>query len=73
LKPEDKIRIGNEIFQLIYHSHGGFTHDEVYSMPIARRYFFLKCLIEQKKKEQEANKPSSSSPNSVAHPPIVKK
>jgi len=58
LEPEDRVRIHQEIFHLVYNSNGGFTHDEVYSMPVFLRYFYLKMLIEQKQKENDANKDS---------------
>ena len=64
LNPEDKVRIHQEIFQLIYNSQGGFTHDEVYNMPIYLRYFYLRCLIEQKEKETKQAKESSAPPAS---------
>lgn len=74
LTPEDKVRIYQEIFQLVYNSNGGFTHDEVYSMPIFLRYFYLKMLIEQKDRE---SKETNNESNSVvkkgpARPPFVK-
>ena len=60
LTPEDKVRVHQEIFQLVYHGNG-FTHDEVYSMPIPLRYFNLKMLIEQKEKEkEEVNRPQEN-------------
>jgi len=63
---EDKIRIHKEIFTLVYNSNGGFTHDEVYFMPIYLRYFYIKMLVEQKKTEEQqyknAETPASSGP-----------
>jgi hypothetical protein len=55
LNPEDRIRIYGDIFQLIYNSNGGFTWNEVYSMPISTRYFNIKMLIHQREKEKEAS------------------
>ena len=77
LNPEDKVRIHKEIFHLIYNSNGGFTHDEVYSMPIFLRYFYLRMLIEQREKENEEAKsgehvPSGTSPKTPSRP-FVKK
>lgn len=74
LKPEDKVRIHQEIFHLIYNSNGSITHDEAYSMPIYLRYFYLRMLIEQKQRESEASKegnkdfPSVSNKNSSRTP-----
>ena len=53
LTPEDKVRVHQEIFHLIYNSNGGFTHDEIYTMPIFLRYFYFKMLIEQREKENK--------------------
>lgn len=73
LNPEDKVRIHEEIFNLVYHSNGGFSHDEAYSMPVFLRYFNLKMLLNQKQKEKEAaeNKPENTPPP-VKGPPITK-
>ena len=74
--PEDKVRIHQEIFTLIYNGKGGFTHDEVYTMPIFLRYFYLKMLIEQREKE---NKQENDAQHSNSHPsrfqsrPFIKK
>ena len=64
--PEDKVRIHQEIFTLIYNGKGGFTHDEVYTMPIFLRYFYLKMLIEQREKE---NKQENDVQHSNSHSP----
>lgn len=76
LTPEDKLRIAQEIFYLYYYSNGGVTHDEAYSMPIYRRIFNLRMIIEEKKKESEAAKNQesdmSSKPKGVARPNIKK-
>jgi len=71
LRPEDKVRIHQEIFSLIYNTNGGFTHDEVYTMPIYLRYFYLRMLIEQREKENKQSKEASapkSSKKVVAKP-----
>jgi hypothetical protein len=75
LTPEDKVRIHQEIFQLVYHGNGGFTHDEVYTMPIFLRYFYLKLLIQQKEKENETtnDEPDGVVKKSPARPAIPKK
>ena len=77
LTPEDKFRIHQEIFHLVYNVNGGFTHDEVYSMPVFLRYFNIKMLIEQKEKENkqthaaEQERPSLS-PKVVPKPNVKK-
>jgi hypothetical protein len=59
---EDKLRIHQEIFHLCYNANGAFTHDEIYSMPIFLRYFNLRMLLEQRKKEEAAQKNHDSAP-----------
>jgi len=61
LTPEDRVRIHEEIFHLVYNSNGGFTHDEVYSMPIYLRYFNLRFLLKQKEQEKEASEKQQDS------------
>jgi len=78
LTPEDKVRIHQEIFHLIYNSNGGFTHDEVYSMPVYLRYFYLRMLIDQKQKETDQSKRQDSSdmsskPKGISRPNIPRK
>jgi len=67
--PEDKVRIHQEIFHLIYNSNGGFTHDEVYAMPVFLRYFYLKMLIEQKEIENKQAKSQESDMTSKSKSP----
>lgn len=69
LNPEDKVRIHEEIFQMVYNSNGGFTHDELYSMPIYLRYFNMKLLIQQKEKEKEAQEKRSDTHSSYPKGP----
>ena len=49
---------------MCYHSQGGFTHSEVYNMPVYLRNFYLKELEDAKEKEQKAyDKANKSSTN----------
>jgi hypothetical protein len=79
LTPEDKFRIHQEIFHLVYNANGGFTHDEIYSMPVFLRYFNIKMLIEQKDREAKQSSDSrgedgpSSTPRVAPKPTISKK
>jgi hypothetical protein len=71
LNPEDKVRIHEEIFNLAYNSNGGFTHDEVYSMPIFLRYFYIRMLIKQRQLEkQESERNTEDSTPTTKGPPI---
>ena len=44
----------SQIFEICYHSQGGFTHSDVYNLPIYLRNFYHKKLIKAKEEEQEA-------------------
>tara|TARA_R100000322_G_C5351218_1_gene168401 strand:+ start:365 stop:592 length:228 start_codon:yes stop_codon:yes gene_type:complete len=52
LKPEDKPKLHEQIFQLMYYGKG-FTHSDVYNMPIYLRNFYYKQLADTRKKENE--------------------
>ena len=41
------------IFQIIYHSGGGFVHSDLYTMPIYLRNFYYNELVTTRKKENE--------------------
>jgi hypothetical protein len=53
LTPEYKKILLDEIFLLCYHSNGGYTHDQVYDMPIRYRRYYLQKLVETHEKQQE--------------------
>ena len=59
---------------MCYYSQGGFTHDDIYSMPTYLRNFYSKELIDVKKREKkEADKASKkSSGKGVSRPSISK-
>ena len=43
-----------EIFTLIYHSHGGFNWSDVYTMPVWLRKYYMKQLVDTKEAEKKA-------------------
>jgi hypothetical protein len=49
----------------VYYSNGGFTHSEVYNMPIYLRAFYIKQLEDAKKEEAEAVKSASKKGNTL--------
>lgn len=53
LTPDYKKIVLDEILLLCYHSQGGFTHDEVYDMPIRYRRYYLQKLSDILEKQQE--------------------
>jgi hypothetical protein len=56
LTSEDRVRVAKEIYTLSTKTEGGFPHDQVYSMPVYKRYFYLKMLIEEKEAEAKVAK-----------------
>ena len=63
LTSEHKIEIHKVLFALVYYSNGGFTHSEVYNMPIYLRAFYIKQLEDAKKEEAEAVKSATRKGN----------
>lgn len=53
LTPEYKKVVLDEILLLCYHSQGGFTHDEVYNMPVRYRHYYIQKLSELLQKQQD--------------------
>jgi len=53
LTPSYKNILLEEIHTLCYFGQGGFTYDEVYSMPIRYRHYHLKKVIEHLEKQAE--------------------
>ena len=50
-----------EINQLVYHGGGGYTHDQVYSMPIWLRRFYIRDInriIEEQNQKSKENSPT---------------
>lgn len=69
-----KVRLHSEILALIYSSNGGFTHSDIYNMPISLRMVYIKELMDIKNKEQEQIKKSQNGPSShaISRPDIPK-
>ena len=69
LSPKNKSDIHKQIFQLIYYGEG-FTHSDVYSMPVYLRNFYYQELLEAKKSENKKIKESQNKSKSVSQPNI---
>jgi len=63
----------SEVFQLAYHSQGGFSHDQVYSMPVAKRRYYLNLLVQQKKKEEKQIEDAKTDNKPTYSPPTLSK
>ncbi len=59
LKPEHKDKIHEEVFTICYYSKGGFTHTEVYGMPVYLKRWYLKKLADVKKEEKKQHEQAS--------------
>jgi|TARA_R110000822_G_scaffold75901_1_gene182586 hypothetical protein len=55
LTVEDKPKLHEQIFQLMYYGIG-FTHSDVYNMPVYLRNFYYKQLSDTRKKENDEMK-----------------
>ena len=76
LGPNYKLGLHEEIFSLCYHGKGGFVWDDVYSLPIHLRRFYIQQItkaIEEKNKAENAayNKSTRAMPsfNKPSTPP----
>jgi hypothetical protein len=73
LAPDYKLGLHEEIFSLCYYGKGGFTWEDVYSLPIHLRRFYIqqisKAIEERNKAEQgEYNKSKRSTPTFSSTP-----
>ena len=68
LTPQNKPDIHEQIFQLMYYGEG-FTHSDVYSMPVYLRKFYYRKLVETRKKENDEIKKSQQK-SKISKPPI---
>ena len=69
LTSKDKPKLHEQIFQIIYYGQG-FTHSDVYDMPVYLRNFYYKKLIDTRKKENEETKKAQNKNNSTSRPAI---
>jgi hypothetical protein len=74
IRPESKMTMHSEIFDLCYYSNGAFTQDGVYKMPTSLRSFYMKKLVDAKKAESDAQKSTNDgdTSNKIARPPTIK-
>ena len=72
LKPQDKLNLHKDLFSLIYYGQG-FTHEDVYNMPVYLKRFYLNQLLDIKNKEKKQTEKSSKGPSKIARPPSYKK
>ncbi len=68
LTPSYKVHLHDQVFDLVYHGKG-FTHYEVYNMPVYLRHFYVRKIQHIYAEEKKANDKATRS----AKTPLVKK
>ena len=58
---------------MLYHSNGAFTHDDIYSMPVYLRRFYLRELENTKAEERKAHEKVMNKSKSISKPGISPK
>jgi len=72
LGPNYRPALHSEILDLVYFSNGGFTHTEVYYLPVWLRRYYLKKIADIKTKEKDAvEKASKSSSSRTINKPSI--
>ena len=70
--PSNRAAIHEELFNIAYYGNG-FSHNELYNMPIPLRRFYAQKLVEAKQKEANAiKKASQTDSNQIQRPNIQK-
>tara|TARA_R100000995_G_scaffold84853_1_gene65247 strand:+ start:27 stop:257 length:231 start_codon:yes stop_codon:yes gene_type:complete len=67
LKPKDKPKLHQQIFELMYYGKG-FIHSDVYEMPIYLRNFYYKQLVDTRNKENEEIKKAQQKSKPTMNP-----
>ena len=73
LTPAHRPIIMGEIHDLVYHGKGGFTYDDVYTMPIHYRKFHIRKInefIEKQNEEREKASGKQTLQNTVTRPNV---
>ena len=68
LSPKYKLKLHEQIFQIIFYAKGGFTFSEIYDLPVYLRQFYYKRLVKQydddkKQYDKQMSKYNQSNPN----------
>ena len=68
LTPNYKVQKQEQIFDLIFHTKGAFTYNEVYHMPVYLRVFYLKRLNKYFKEKNKADKDAMNKSKAASRP-----
>jgi hypothetical protein len=70
--PENRAAIHEELFNIAYYGNG-FSHNELYNMPVPLRRFYAQKLVDAKKEESNRiKKASQPNQNQIQRPGIQK-
>ena len=74
LTPKYRVIFQSAIFDLIYHSNGGFSYQDVYHMPIYLRTFYIQKLNKMfKDQKKDYEKQMKSMRSNKAKVPKIRK
>ena len=73
LTPKYKVQKQEQIFDLIFHSNGAFTYNEVYNMPVYLRIFYIRRLEKFFKEKNKAEEAAMKKSRSASRPRIPKR
>ena len=63
--------IFSEIHEIVFHGKGGYTWNDIYSMPIWLRRFTFKKIQEYYKEKQNPPQQTQNQPKEIARPNIT--
>ena len=70
--PSNRAAIHEELFNIAYYGNG-FTHNELYNMPVPLRRFYAQKLVDAKQKEaDEIKKVTEKKTNDIPRPNFQK-
>jgi len=65
---EYKAVLHKEIFYLVTNGEGGFTHTEIYNMPISMRRFYIQCVNDKITRHNDHVKKQNKQQNKTHNP-----
>tara|TARA_R110000824_G_scaffold113715_3_gene263665 strand:+ start:52 stop:303 length:252 start_codon:yes stop_codon:yes gene_type:complete len=74
LNPKDRKYIFKQVFELVYHGGGGFSHTEVYNMPLWMRRAYSHYISDFHKEKQAAidkQQLEQKAPDNTIHKPDI--
>ena len=69
--PSNRAAIHEELFNIAYYGNG-FTHNELYNMPLPLRRYYGQKLVDAKNQEKEAIEKARGNSTQIARPTFQK-